>query len=135
LRIPALLAGLALFAVASPAAEPLPALDARPVPLADSATGSERIGQLRALGLLELPSRTVNGLRLAGLSDLAWDDDDGVLYALSDLGALFGSPTSAWSAPRRCCDRTATAACVIGRPTAKASTSPTAATAGAAMPS
>jgi len=90
LRIPALLAGLALFAVASPAAEPLPALDARPVPLADSATGSERIGQLRALGLLELPSRTVNGLRLAGLSDLAWDDDDGVLYALSDLGALFG---------------------------------------------
>ncbi len=89
LRIPALLAGL-VFAVASPAAEPLPALDARPVPLADSAPGNERIGRLRTLGLLELPSRSVNGLRLAGLSDLAWDDDDGVLYALSDLGALFG---------------------------------------------
>lgn len=89
MHIPALLAGLA-FAVASPAAEPLPPLDARPVPLADGAAGSERIGQLRILGLLEIPSRTVNGLRLAGLSGLAWDDDDGVLYALSDLGALFG---------------------------------------------
>lgn len=89
LRIPALLAGL-VFAVASPAAEPLPALDARPVSLADGAAGGERIGQLRVLGLLELPSRTVNDLRFAGLSGLAWDDDDGVLYALSDLGALFG---------------------------------------------
>lgn len=89
MQIPALLAGL-VFAVASPAAEPLPALDARPVLLADAASANQQVGRLRILGLLELPSRTVNDLRFAGLSGLAWDDDDGVLYALSDLGALFG---------------------------------------------
>ena len=90
LRIPALLAGLAI-AVASPAGQPtLPALDARPTQLGDSAGNGQRIGALRILGLLELPSRTVNGLRFAGLSGLAWDDDDGVLYALSDLGSVFG---------------------------------------------
>ena len=39
--------------------------------------------------MLELPDVTVDGLRLSQLSGLAWDDDDGVLYAISDKGALF----------------------------------------------
>jgi hypothetical protein len=35
------------------------------------------------------PTRSVNGLRLSGLSGLAWDEDDNLLYALSDHGVLF----------------------------------------------
>ena len=46
-------------------------------------------GKMRPLGMLELSNVTINGLRLGDLSDLAWDDDDNVLYALSDHGALF----------------------------------------------
>jgi hypothetical protein len=40
--------------------------------------------------MLEIPSQSVNGLRVAELSDLAWDDHDKVLYAVTDQGALFG---------------------------------------------
>ena len=39
--------------------------------------------------MIELPELTVNGLRLSQLSGLAWDDDNGILYAISDKGALF----------------------------------------------
>lgn len=100
------------------------ALDARPVPLADGLAPGERIGRLRFLGMLELPTLEIgestiasflargsadardaqgprrpgtagNGLgpigdtRLSQLSGLAWDDDDGILYAISDKGWLF----------------------------------------------
>lgn len=44
---------------------------------------------IRWQGTLELPNITVNGIRLTELSGLAWDDDDGLLYAVSDQGYLF----------------------------------------------
>jgi len=61
-------------------------ITAKSVALSQSANP---IGKIRPLGMLELSSVNINGLRLADLSDLAWDEDDNVLYALSDHGALF----------------------------------------------
>ena len=81
------------FALASGsgvAQDPLPAVGAKPVTFSRQLHNGDRIGQIRILGLLELPSFKVNGLRFAELSDLAWDDDDGILYAVSDQGGLFG---------------------------------------------
>lgn len=89
LRRQALFLGLALLAGASLAGESLPALDARTVVMCDPPQQCEQVGNLRILGLLDLPPRTVNGLRVGDLSGLAWDDDEGLLYALSDHGALF----------------------------------------------
>lgn len=65
------------------------ALNAKPVPLADNLAIGERVGKFRFLGMLYLPSLVVNGVRLSQLSDIAWDEDAGVLYAISDKGALF----------------------------------------------
>jgi hypothetical protein len=39
--------------------------------------------------MLQLPNPTVDGMRFSQLSGLAWDDDDGILYAISDKGFLF----------------------------------------------
>ncbi len=100
-------------------------LDARPVPLADGLAPGERIGRLRFLGMLELPTLEIGesatapsvargprldpigesatapsvargprldpigNARLSQLSGLAWDDDDGILYAVSDKSWLF----------------------------------------------
>lgn len=64
-------------------------LDARPVPLAEGLAPGERIGRLRFLGMLELPTVQVGEARLSQLSGLAWDDDDAILYAVSDKGWLF----------------------------------------------
>ncbi len=44
---------------------------------------------LRLRGTLELPPTKVNGFRLGQLSGLAWDDDEKLLYALSDRGVIF----------------------------------------------
>jgi hypothetical protein len=91
LTICALLAGT-LLAGAHPRAaarDPIIVLAARPVPLPESPAAGERIGLLRPLGMLELPAGKFNGLRFAQLSALAWDDDEGVLYAVTDKGALF----------------------------------------------
>jgi hypothetical protein len=85
-----LFAGLAVVTTASPAQDPFPSLEARRVSLCDAPQTCERIDRMRVLGVLELPSLTINGLRFAELSGLAWDEDDGVLYALSDKGKLFG---------------------------------------------
>ncbi|MBI3570663.1 MAG: esterase-like activity of phytase family protein [Gammaproteobacteria bacterium] len=65
------------------------ALETRPVLLTEQPGGAETAGRLRGLGMLELPDITVDGLRLSQLSGLAWDDDDEILYAISDKGALF----------------------------------------------
>lgn len=64
-------------------------LNARPVPLAEELPLGAHSGRIRFLGMLALPRTTIDGLRFAQISDLAWDNDDGVLYALSDKGALF----------------------------------------------
>ena len=45
--------------------------------------------RVRLLGALELPYERVQDHELVELSGLAWDDDDAVLYAISDHGVLF----------------------------------------------
>ncbi len=86
LLVALLFASLAAPVGAQDAAQPL---HTRPVAFTEPPRQDERAGRLRALGMLELPDVTVDGLRLSQLSGLAWDDDDGILYAISDKGALF----------------------------------------------
>ncbi len=77
-----------LFVSAGAVADDVIPLKTRPVLLADSVRAPEP-ARLRPLGMLDVSDAKVNGLRLSQLSGLAWDEDDGVLYALSDKGALF----------------------------------------------
>jgi hypothetical protein len=84
------LALAATLVAASAGAEELPrTLSTRPVALAEHVQNGDRLDRIRVRGMLELPSLRVAGLRFSQLSGLAWDDDDGVLYAISDKGALF----------------------------------------------
>ncbi len=81
-----------LLSAAFPAAgaQDLPIeLKVRPVALSESLPDGATIGRIRPRGMLELPSFKVSGMRFSQLSGLAWDDDDGVLYAISDKGYLF----------------------------------------------
>jgi len=64
-------------------------LETRQVALSENIKTGNRVGRIRFLGMLELPDITRNGLRLSQLSGLAWDDDNGILYAISDKGGLF----------------------------------------------
>ena len=79
--------------VAAPAAgraqDSYPSLEAKAIDLCEPPSACGRIGNLRLRGVLQLPGRTVNGVRLSGLSGLAWDEDDNLLYALTDHGVLF----------------------------------------------
>jgi len=85
-----LLALLAAASAASRAQDSFPSLGAKAVDLCEPPSACERIGGIRLLGMLELPARTLNGHRFAGLSGLAWDDDDNLLYALTDHAVVFG---------------------------------------------
>jgi hypothetical protein len=78
-----------LLSQVSTAADALPVVGAKPVEFAANLRNGDRIGKIRILGLLQLPSFSVNNLRFAEFSDLAWDDDNGMLYAESDQGGLF----------------------------------------------
>lgn len=84
---PAALAALA--AIASPAAEPPVALDARPAPLAENLAAGGRTGKMRFRGMLAVRTVTVGDMRFSQLSDIAWDERAGLLYAISDKGFLF----------------------------------------------
>lgn len=85
----------ALFAAVWLACTPLSAsengytIGAQRVALADSLQVGDRIGKIRFLGMLQLPPANINGARLAELSDLAWDEDEQLLYAISNKGVLF----------------------------------------------
>ncbi|OGI66648.1 MAG: hypothetical protein A2W18_01725 [Candidatus Muproteobacteria bacterium RBG_16_60_9] len=65
------------------------ALDATPAPLAENVAVGDTVGKIRFLGMLVIPRISINGLRLSQLSDIAWDENAGVLYAISDKGGLF----------------------------------------------
>ncbi len=80
------LATLSLTAAGAGASEtggapPSPQLSAQEEPA--------RPGEARVLGALSIPPQRVDGAELMGLSGLAWDEDEGLLYALSDRGTLF----------------------------------------------
>jgi len=81
---------LAVVSAASISAERSLPLNASAYSLCADADDCARIGKVRVLGALAIPSRTIDGKRFASLSGLAWDDDDGILYAVSDKGQLFG---------------------------------------------
>lgn len=84
-----LLALLVAAPVTSRGQDSFPSLEAKVVPLCEPESACEHIGRLRLRGALELKARTVNGARFSGLSGLAWDDDENILYALTDHGVLF----------------------------------------------
>ena len=62
---------------------------ALPVPLSHRVAVGDSYMGIRLLGSLRLAKQPVSGLTLQGLSGLAWDEDVGLLYALSDDGNLF----------------------------------------------
>jgi hypothetical protein len=65
-------------------------LHTQSVPLAENVPIGTRVDNIRFLGMLSIPNTILeNGLRLGQLSDIAWDDQAGVLYTISDKGALF----------------------------------------------
>ncbi len=64
-------------------------LETRSVALSDTIKPGDRLERIRFLGMLQLPNPAVDGMRFSQLSGLAWDDDDGILYAISDKGFLF----------------------------------------------
>jgi hypothetical protein len=64
-------------------------LETQPVALAKNIKIGDRVGHFRFLGMLQLPNPVVDGMRFSQLSGLAWDDDDDILYAISDKGFLF----------------------------------------------
>ncbi|CDH47609.1 MAG: esterase-like activity of phytase family protein [Candidatus Competibacteraceae bacterium] len=78
-----LLSGLSLSACAARE------FAATPISLADHVAPGDIYAGIRLLGALRLSSSEINGLRLCGLSGLAWDEGAGLLYAISDQGALF----------------------------------------------
>lgn len=58
-------------------------------PLAEDYWLGERFMQIRLSGTLRLPLQTLDGLKVTELSGLAWDDDEQLLYAVSDRGNLY----------------------------------------------
>ena len=84
------LIAIAILAISAGGHAGTPAeLETRPVALSENIKPGDRLGRLRFLGMLQLPNPVVDGMRFSQLSGLAWDDDDGILYALSDKGFLF----------------------------------------------
>jgi hypothetical protein len=60
-----------------------------PVSLSDQVGVGGTYAGIRLLGALQLPRTEINGLKLCGLSGLAWDEDAALLYTVSDGGGLF----------------------------------------------
>ncbi|HEY8553996.1 MAG TPA: esterase-like activity of phytase family protein [Burkholderiales bacterium] len=87
-RRAALLALLLLAPILPRAAQPQRALETEPAPLAENLPVGAQAGRLRFLGMLVLRSGSSGGMRVSQLSGLAWDEDEQLLYALSDKGAL-----------------------------------------------
>lgn len=78
-----LLCGLPLSACGSRTFEPTPFTLHRAVNPGETYQG------VRLLGALRLNRANIAGLEFCGLSGLAWDEDAGLLYVLSDQGDLF----------------------------------------------
>ncbi len=49
----------------------------------------ERYMEMRLLGTVKIPDNPVDGIRVDEMSGLAWDEDEQILYALSNRGKLF----------------------------------------------
>lgn len=66
-----------------------PGRPAVPVTLAESGAPEGAFMGVELLGTLRLPVEPAAGVRLGGVSGLAWDEDEQMLYALSDVGELY----------------------------------------------
>lgn len=66
-----------------------PSRIAKPHTLSKAHTATSRVMNVRLLGALKLSPMKVNGFRISELSALAWDEDEQLLYAVSDNGWLF----------------------------------------------
>ncbi len=66
-----------------------PDIQATPVTLTDQVEVGAAYQGIRLLGALRLNAVQHDELPLCGLSGLAWDEDSGLLYAISDQGVLF----------------------------------------------
>lgn len=62
---------------------------ASPIDLNDEVHAGATYMGVRMLGALQLSAEKVNGHLIGGLSALGWDNDEQLLYALSDRGYLF----------------------------------------------
>lgn len=60
-----------------------------PFRLSETYAVGDQFMHVRLLGTVHLPARDVNGFGLVELSGLAWDEDEGVLLALSDHARVF----------------------------------------------
>lgn len=60
-----------------------------PVSLAENGAAAGPYMGIELLGTLRLSVEPQPGVRLGGISGLAWDEDDDVLYALADTGELY----------------------------------------------
>lgn len=61
----------------------------RPVIFSEQHQVGDTYMELGLRGTLELANDEINGLKLTELSGLAWDEDERLLYAVSDKGYLF----------------------------------------------
>lgn len=61
----------------------------QPISLSTTPDAQNRYMGIRLLGTLQINPTTSNGLKLGGLSGLAWDADEDLLYAISDRGNIF----------------------------------------------
>ena len=59
------------------------------VSLSDSVDAGESYMRVRLLGAVRITTPAVDGESVSELSGLAWDEDEKLLYAVSDKGALF----------------------------------------------
>lgn len=81
--LPPLLLGVALaHSPASTAGEPF----GRPIELSTIVHTGDRFMDIRLLGTLRLSNTPVDGLGAMELSGIGWDEDDELLYAVSDAG-------------------------------------------------
>ena len=85
----ALVSGLLISSAPVAASENGYSIGAQRVTLADSIAIGDSIGKIRFLGMLQLPPANISGARLVEMSDIAWDEDEQVLYAISNKGVLF----------------------------------------------
>ena len=89
LRVFGLLAALLGMAATATAQTPPALLNVYPVEVAESLASGATLDRIRLRGMLALPTISMGGMRMSQLSALAWDDDEQLLYALSDKGYLF----------------------------------------------
>ena len=71
------------------AAAPVTPLVSRPFSLTPYVDVGGQFMAVRLLGAVEIPRGRIGTEALHSLSGLAWDDDEALLYAISDRGSLF----------------------------------------------